>query len=151
MTREEVVTLQRQLNAAGYNLAVDGIYGPKTATAYEEMLTMSSVGGEGNKIPTPEPWKPWWTNSVVIASISGLIAGILGVIGWDIDTVDLSTLLTSLAGVVTAGIAIYGAIKNKNPVDPRLIPTDTSPPVVSLLDKPLQTIGTSGRPGPFGY
>lgn len=46
----ETATLQRELNAMGANLAVDGIMGPKTQAAYEQLMGSGS-GGSSLRVP----------------------------------------------------------------------------------------------------
>lgn len=44
---DEVASLQKQLNAAGYNLAVDGIYGAETAAAVRDYQSRNALAADG--------------------------------------------------------------------------------------------------------
>ncbi len=44
---DDVASLQKQLNAAGYNLAVDGIYGAATAAAVRDYQSRNALAADG--------------------------------------------------------------------------------------------------------
>jgi hypothetical protein len=77
-----------------------------------------------------------------------MVSMVLGLIGYAVDSQVLITLLTSLAGAVSAGVTLYGAIKG----DPSVEPSSFIPE--RMRCKPVQTgdFGSqqSGLPtGPF--
>ena len=51
---EAVKQLQTQLNSAGYNLAVDGIYGAKTLAAVKDYQSKNNLTADG----IAERWAP---------------------------------------------------------------------------------------------
>ena len=149
MTRNEVLTLQRQLNAEGYDLVIDGVYGPNTARAYQEWLDANTP--EVVTTPAPRPAAPWWRHKVVIGLLATALAGITS--RWGIDGNELTAILLQLAEVAGLVLAAWGTVPAQSvPVDPTLVarvgiksvrlPSAHSVPADGEADK---------QPGPFGY
>lgn len=125
MNRQSTLELQRTLNnwlrEQGLPpLKEDGVYGQRTAAAYELMLMRSEAGGVDEPLPVPSPAAPWWTSRAIWGALGGLVAGVLGVVGWTVDAEQLSALLTALGTVIAAAMALYGSIKRKAPIDQTL-------------------------------
>ena len=55
MTRSETLEIQRQLG-----IKQDGIYGPKTAQAYQRWLNANTPYEINMPTPAPKPAAPWW-------------------------------------------------------------------------------------------
>ena len=51
MDKQQIIDLQNKLNASGANLKADGIFGPKTAAAYNQFGGASIM--ESKNTPTP--------------------------------------------------------------------------------------------------
>jgi hypothetical protein len=122
MNKTDIIILQKQINSYGYGpVAVDGIYGKKTATAYENMVRDSDVGGEGISMPVPAPVTPWWMHPALISGIATMLATILQMSSIHIDSATVEPLLMSVFGVITGGMAIYAAFKKSSTVDKTLV------------------------------
>lgn len=122
MTKWDTAKLQRDLNNCGFGpLAVDGIYGQSTRDAYARMLRLSDANGAGNPVPVPVAVKPWWLSRSVVGSVSGILVSLLGLAGWSLDTEQLTSLLLAIAGLVSAGISLYGSITRTAPIDRSLV------------------------------
>ena len=115
MTRDEIVQLQRDLNARGYGpLVVDGRYGPATAEAYQEFLAVT---------PAPVPAKPWWTSRAIIGALVTLVIGLAGLFT-DLGGLDTGALTDALVSIATGGaglLALWGSIRRQAPIDPTLV------------------------------
>ena len=148
MTRTEILTLQRAINAEfGWGLREDGVYGPKTAEAYQYYLNQKTP----RNVPTlaPAGAKPWWQSRAVIGILVSLTAAITERMGWIVDANTLTTLLVQLAEVLGLVLAFVGTVRRRAPIDGTLVafgvryPTRTPPvPPDRPTDKPA---------GPFGY
>lgn len=146
MTRNEVLTLQRQLNAEGYALVLDGVYGPNTARAYQEWLNANTP--EVVTTPAPNPVTPWWRHKVVLGLLATVLAGFTS--RWGIEGNELTDILLKIAEAAGLLLAAWGTAPSRaTGVDPRLIVrgvryADTTYPVPpdGPTDKPA---------GPFGY
>ena len=144
MTRAETLEIQRQLG-----LTPDGIYGPKTAAAYQAWLNSNTV--ESMPTPAPKPAAPWWRHKVVIGLLATALAGITS--RWGIDGNELTAILLQLAEVAGLVLAAWGTVPAQAvPVDTTLVarvgiksvrlPSAHSLPADGEADK---------QPGPFGY
>ena len=144
MTRAEILSIQRQLG-----LKADGIYGPKTAAAYQAWLNSNTV--ESMPTPAPRPAAPWWRHKVVIGLLATVLAGITS--RWGVDADELTAILLQLAEVAGLVLAAWGTVPAQSvPVDPTLVarvgiksvrlPSAHSVPADGEADK---------QPGPFGY
>ncbi len=148
MTRTEILTLQRAINAEfGWGLREDGVYGPKTADAYQYYLNQKTP----RNVPTPAPAgaKPWYLSRAVIGVLVSLIAVITERMGWIVDANTLTTLVVQIAEVAGLALAFVGTVRRRAPIDGGLIVrgvryANTAYPVSpdSPADKPA---------GPFGY
>jgi peptidoglycan hydrolase-like protein with peptidoglycan-binding domain len=147
MTPAETLKIQRQLNAAGWQLEVDGIYGPATARAYQAWLNANTP--EAMPTPAPAGAKPWWQSRAVIGVLVSLIAVITERMGWIVDANTLTTLVVQIAEVAGLALAFVGTVRRRAPIDGGLIVrgvryADTTYPVPP--DGP-----TDKTAGPFGY
>lgn len=148
MTRTEILTLQRAINSEfGWGLREDGVYGPKTADAYQYYLNQKTP----RNVPTPAPAgaKPWYLSRAVIGVLVSLIAVITERMGWIVDANTLTTLVVQIAEVAGLALAFVGTVRRRAPIDGGLIVrgvryANTAYPVSpdSPADKPA---------GPFGY
>ena len=144
MTRAETLEIQRQLG-----LKADGIYGPKTAQAYQRWLDDNTV--PSMPTPAPKPSAPWWRHKVVLGLLASVLAGITS--RWGVDADELTAILLQLAEVAGLVLAAWGTVPAQSvPVDPTLVarvgiksvrlPSAHSLPADGEADK---------QPGPFGY
>ena len=144
MTRAEILSIQRQLG-----LTPDGIYGPKTAAAYQAWLNANTI--EAMPTPAPRPAAPWWRHKVVLGLLATILAGVTA--RWGVDANELTDILLKLAEVAGLVLAAWGTVPAQSvPVDPTLVarlrgqsvrlPSAHSLPADSQADK---------QPGPFGY
>ena len=148
MTKADTLKLQRAINAEfGWGLREDGVYGPKTAEAYQYYLDQKTP----RNVPTPAPGgaKPWWQSRAVIGLLVSLIAVIAERMGWTVNANELTTLLVQLAEVGGLALAFVGTVRRRAAIDSSLVapglryPTRT-PPVPP--DRP-----TDRPTGPFGH
>lgn len=122
MNKNDVKELQRTLNDAGYGpIDVDGIYGKKTAAAYQDMLRDSNAAGEGSELPVPPAAKPWWASRAVLGSVAVIITGLAGVAGWSLDATQTTDLIYAIVTVVFGAISWWGSVKRKGEIDPTLV------------------------------
>ena len=144
MTRAEILSIQRQIG-----LKADGIYGPKTAAAYQAWLNSNTV--ESMPTPAPKPAAPWWRHKVVLGLLASALAGLTA--QWGVDADELTAILLQVAEVAGLVLAAWGTVPAQSvPVDPTLVarvrgqsvrlPSTHSLPADSQADKPV---------GPFGH
>ena len=119
---QQVQRIQNDINESGFgSVNTTGLYDQETNDAYSEMLRLSSIGGAFQTIPTPEPLKPWWTSRAVIGSISTIIVGISGMIGWSLDLQGTTEIMLAIATLISGLISYIGTIQRKAPIDVSLI------------------------------
>lgn len=150
MTRAEIIALQRDLAARGYPLKADGIYGPKTAEAYQDWLNQHTP--QDVITPAPAAAKPWWTSRAILGLLATVLAMLAGHFGLEIDDATLTPILLQAVELGGLVIAAWGTVTRKAPIDPTLVarvhgqsvrlPSTHSLPADSKADK---------QPGPFGY
>lgn len=144
MTRTEILSIQRQLG-----LKADGIYGPKTAQAYQRWLDANTV--PSMPTPAPKPAAPWWRHKVVLGLLATVLAGVTA--RWGVDADELTAILLQVAEVAGLVLAAWGTVPAQSvPVDTTLVarvhgqsvrlPSTHSLPADSKADKPV---------GPFGH
>ena len=147
MTRNETIEIQRQLG-----LKADGIYGPKTAQAYQRWLD-DNAPADPIKMPTPapKPAAPWWRHKVVIGLLATALAGITS--RWGVDADELTAILLQLAEVAGLVLAAWGTVPAQAvAVDPTLVARVHGQSVRLPSAHPLPTERADDRPaGPFGY
>ena len=146
MTRNEVLALQRQLNAEGYALVTDGVYGPNTARAYQEWLNANTP--EVVTTPAPNPVTPWWRHKVVLGLLAAVLAGFTS--RWGIEGDELTNILLKIAEAAGLLLAAWGTAPSRaTGVDPRLVAPGLRLPTRAA---PVPPDGPADRPaGPFGY
>lgn len=118
MKTTETVTLQRQLNAEGSTLKVDGVYGPNTAQAYQDWLNANTP----TDMPTPAPKGavPWWRHKVVLGLLASVLAGITA--RWGVDANELTDILLKIAELAGLVLAAWGTTPEQAvAVDPTLV------------------------------
>ena len=144
MTRAEILSIQRQLG-----LKADGIYGPKTAAAYQAWLNSNTV--ESMPTPAPRPAAPWWRHKVVIGLLATALAGITS--RWGIDADELTGILLQLAEVAGLVLADWGTVPAQAvAVDPTLVARVRGQSVRLPSANSLPADGEADKqPGPFGY
>lgn len=144
MTRAETLEIQRQLG-----LMADGIYGPKTAAAYQAWLDANTT----QEMPTPAPpaAKPWWTSRAIWGLLATVVANIAGRSGWVIDSEGLTNVLLQAVEVAGLALALFGTVRRTAPLDPGLVA-----PGLRLAGRPRDVSSPGQAPcehhdGPFGY
>ncbi len=148
MTRAEILTLQRAINAEfGWGLREDGIYGPQTAEAYQYYLNQKTP----RNVPTPAPpaAKPWYLSRAILGLLASAAATLAGVAGWMVDAHEITTLLVQLVEVGGLVLAFIGTVRRHQPIDPTLVAPGVRYPTRA---PDLSPDGATDRPpGPFGY
>lgn len=144
MTRAETLEIQRQLG-----LKADGIYGPKTAQAYQQWLDDNTV--ESMPTPAPRPAAPWWRHKVVIGLLATVLAGITS--RWGVNADELTAILLQLAEVAGLVLAAWGTVPAQAvAVDPTLVARVHGQSVRLPSAHSLPADGEANKPaGPFGY
>lgn len=143
MTKTETVVLQQNLG-----VKADGIYGPKTADAYQAWLNANTPAS----MPTPAPRAaaPWWRHKVVLGLLASAIAGITA--RWGVDANELTAILLKIAEVAGLLLAAWGTTPaQSSPVDPTLVARFSGQSVRLPSADPVSANGESDKPGPFGY
>lgn len=146
MTRTEIRTLQHDLKARGYPLQVDGVYGPKTASAYKAWLDDNTAPSMST--PVPPAAKPWYLSRAVIGVLVSLIAVITERMGWIVDANTLTTLIVQLAEVAGLVLAFVGTVRRRAPIDGTLVVAGLRLPTRASQ---VPADGETNQPGPFGY
>lgn len=150
MTRTEIISLQRQLQAAGYDITkIDGIYGPETATAYQAWLDYNTP--KSLPTPAPKPVTPWWRHKVVLGLLATVLAGVTA--RWGVDSNELLEILLKLTEVAGLVLAAWGTAPSQaTAVDPSLVARVNGQSVRLPSPNPLPADGQDTQsPGPFGY
>ena len=146
MTRAETLEIQRQLG-----LKADGIYGPKTAQAYQRWLNANTPYEINMPTPAPKPAAPWWRHKVVIGLLATVLAGITS--RWGVDADELTAILLQLAEVAGLVLAAWGTTPAQaTAVDPTLVARVHGQSVRLPSAHSVPTDGEADRSvGPFGY
>ena len=148
MTRAEILNLQRDLAARGYPLKADGIYGPKTAAAYQDWLNQHTP--QDVVTPAPRPAAPWWRHKVVLGLLATVLAGITS--RWGVNADELTAILLQLAEVAGLVLAAWGTVPAQSvPVDPTLVARVHGQSVRLPSANRVPADGEADKPGPFGY
>ncbi len=143
MTRAEILSIQRQLG-----LTPDGIYGPKTAQAYQRWLDANTV--PSMPTPAPRPAAPWWRHKVVLGLLATVLAGITS--RWGVDADELTAILLQLAEVAGLVLAAWGTVPAQAvAVDPTLVARVHGQSVRLPSAHSVPVDGSPDQPGPFGY
>jgi peptidoglycan hydrolase-like protein with peptidoglycan-binding domain len=144
MTKTETVALQQSLG-----VKADGVYGPKTAAAYQAWLNAHTPP----EMPTPAPRgaTPWWRHKVVLGLLASALAGITA--RWGVDANELTDILLKMAEVAGLLLAAWGTTPaQSSPVDPTLVARVSGQSVRLPSAHPLPADGQDDKsPGPFGY
>ncbi len=149
MTRTETLALQRAINAEfGWGLREDGIYGPKTAEAYQYYLNQKTP----RNVPTPAPAgaKPWYLSRAVIGILVSGLAVIAERLGWTVNANELTTLLVQLAEVAGLALAFVGTVRRRASIDATLVAPGLRYPT-RAPEVPSERNANGPTPGPFGY
>ena len=147
MTRAETLTIQQQLNAAGWRLKEDGVYGPVTARAYQAWLNAHTP--EAMPTPAPVAAKPWYLSRAILGLLASAAATLAGQAGWMVNADEITALLVQLVEVGGLVLAFIGTVRRRQPIDPTLVATGVRYPTRA---PDLSPDGDSDRPpGPFGY
>ena len=145
MSKSETLTLQRAINAEfGWGLREDGVYGPKTAEAYQYYLNQKTP----RNVPTPAPAgaKPWYLSRAVIGILVSGAALAANLWGWEVDVEQAITLAVGIGGFV---VSLIGTIRRSRPIDATLIAPGVRLPTRAT---PVPPDRSDDRPaGPFGY
>lgn len=144
MTKAEICQIQRNLG-----LKVDGIYGLKTAAAYQAWLNANTI--EAMPTPAPRPAAPWWRHKVVLGLLATILAGVTA--RWGVDANELTDILLKLAEVAGLVLAAWGTAPSQSrPVDPTLVARVGGQSVRLPSPYPVPTERPNRQPpGPFGY
>ena len=144
MTRAETLEIQRQLG-----LKADGIYGPKTAQAYQRWLDANTV--ESMPTPAPAAAKPWYLSRAVIGILVSLIAVITERMGWIVDANTLTTLAVQLAEVAGLALAFVGTVRRRAAIDNSLVAPGVRIHTLSPSVPTKRETDIDHLRGPFGF
>lgn len=138
MTRVETLKIQRQLG-----LKQDGIYGPKTAAAYQAWLNANTP--ETMPTPAPAAAKPWYLSRAVVGILVSMGALIANFWGWEVDVEEAVTLVAGAGGLIAA---LVGTLRRRAPIDGSILA-----PGVRYQSTVKMSVerGAHSPPGPFGY
>ena len=145
MTRTETLETQRQLG-----LKQDGIYGPRTAAAYQRWLNANTV--ESMPTPAPAAATPWWCHKVVLGLLATVLAGITA--RWGVDANELTEILLKLTEAAGLILAAWGTTPAQaTAVDPTLVARLGGQSMRLPSANPVSADNTdvSHLKGPFGY
>lgn len=118
LTRDDVRRIQEHLTLLGFaDLVLDGVWGPKTAAAYDAYLSTSTASA----VVTPPASKPWWTSRALLGALATIIASVLGVAGYAVESAQITDVLVSLATLVAGVLALVGTLRRRAPIDPDLV------------------------------
>ena len=150
MTCAEIIALQRDLAARGYPLKADGIYGPKTAEAYQDWLNQHTP--RDVITPAPPAAKPWWTSRAILGLLATVLAMLAGHFGLEIDDATITPILLQVVELGGLVIAAWGTIARQAPIDNSLVARVHGQSVRLPSAHPLPADGPPDQPsGPFGY
>ena len=150
MNRAEILTLQRDLAARGYPLKADGIYGPKTAGAYQDWLNHHTP--QDVVTPAPPAAKPWWTSRAILGLLATVLAMLAGHFGLEIDGATITPILLQVVELGGLVVAAWGTVTRKAPIDNSLVARVNGQSVRLPSAHPLPADGPPDQPsGPFGY
>ena len=145
-TPEEIAELQTKLKEQGFDIEVDGKYGPETRDAYAAYLDRDT------QVPTlvPPAPIPWWTSKTAIFILATIGVSLAALFGVELDKQNLVEALTALATLVTSILALYANSRRRDPLDSTLIMPGVR--IKTSGGVPAQGKSDSGSPpGPFGY
>ena len=144
MTANDTAVLQQQLG-----VKPDGIYGEKTAAAYQSWLNANTP--ESMPTPAPKGATPWWRHKVVLGLLATALAGITA--RWGVDANELTEILLKIAEVAGLLLAAWGTAPSQaTPVDPTLVARVGGESVRLPGPHPVLAERDSNQPpGPFGY
>ena len=144
MNPNETAILQHQLG-----VKPDGIYGEKTAAAYQDWLNANTP--ESMPTPAPKGATPWWRHKVVLGLMASVLAGITA--RWGVDANELTEILLKIAEVAGLLLAAWGTAPSQaTPVDPTLVARVGGESVRLPGPHPVLADGQADKPaGPFGY
>lgn len=143
MTKSEIITIQRQLNAAGWSVKIDGVYGPETAAAYQAWLNANTP--ESMPTPAPAAAKPWFLSRAVIGILVSMAALAANVWGWEIDVEEATTLAVGAGGLL---MALVGTLRRRAPINGSVLAPGVR---FSSAAKVSPDRRRGGSTGPFGY
>jgi len=150
MTKNEIAALQREINkTTGFNLTVDGRYGPKTEEAYQYYINQRTPASV--ETPVPLAPKPWWTSRSIWGLLATILAGIAGRSGYVVDAEGLTNVLLQVVEVGGLLLAFYGTVKRTAPVDGTLVAPMLRIPTGAPIVQPKSETDISHLRGPFGY
>lgn len=124
MSKSDILALQHLLLSLGFDPgAVDGIYGPKTRSAYEQYL--ATRPRDPATIAVPAAAKPWWESQSMLSSIATVATGagtLLAVVGTGgVASLGTPAAIGGLTAVITGLSGMYGTARRSAPIDPTLV------------------------------
>lgn len=122
MDRARIIELQRQLIERRLLPpgADDGVWGPKTAAAYDVYIQRQH-GDDVLAKAAPPAAKPWWQSKALLGALGTIVVGLAGLAGWEVDSGQVTELLVGLGALVSGIVAFVGTVRRKAPVDPDLV------------------------------
>jgi len=150
MTKQEVAALQREINkTTGFNLTVDGRYGPKTEEAYQFYINQRTPASVETPVP-PAPI-PWWQSKTAIFTLATIIVSIASLAGFDIDKSQLTEVIASALTLVTGLLALWSNARRRAPLDRNLLAPGLRIPTGAPVVQPKSETDIQHLRGPFGY
>jgi hypothetical protein len=151
LSRDDLKALQERLELLGFDPGrVDGIWGPRTARAYEAYLATRPTAPP--VIIQPAAAKPWYLSRRIIGAVVAMVAAGAGLAGYSVDAAETTELALQVVTLLGAIVAWWGGIKGKAPIDTGLIaPGIRLPQRVRHLplspgaDEPAETSRPLGR------
>ena len=114
LTRDDIRALQERLGSLGFDPGrYDGVWGPRTAAAYNAYLATRE---RPVMAVTPPAAKPWWQSRRIIGAAVAVLAGLASAFtGVAVDAAETTELVMQAVSVISAAIAWYGSIKGTQP------------------------------------
>lgn len=146
MKRADVLAVQQRLNALGFGpLTEDGVWGAKTADAYEAYLGTVNAG----PAVAPAPAKPWWTSRRAVGGAMALAFGLFGLTQYGLNADQLTDVALQLAELIALLVTVWGGIRAKRPIDPTLVMPGVRWPARRVQREPVPSPDSSRRSNEF--
>jgi hypothetical protein len=122
MTHDDIKALQEQMLSLGYyGGAVDGVWGPATAKAYQHYLTRVTRTTPEDVIVAPAAPKPWWTSITQNGALVLLLVTIAKMFDIDANVAIMESIISHGIELILALGILFGNSTRKKSLDTDLV------------------------------